>query len=278
MTNPLQQYFRHPELHIILPSKGRWWAEGSIDIPPNGELPVSSMSGSDDIAMRNADGLMNGDTTVRVVQSCFPSIKDAWEAPNIDMDTMFIAIRIASYGHQMDFETTCTACNAHLDYSVDLREVLGHIKLPNYDQPKTLDNLTFFLKPAPYKAINLDNQDMYQQQRAFLAIKNTGLTDDDREQIIKEALAKMAAITVNRLHDYIDKIIINDTITVTNKDHIKEFISNADVKTFNFIKDAVTNINAEYKLPSIPVVCDECGHADQREVTFDPASFFGKSS
>ena len=63
-TNPLSGFYRTPSVYIKLPSNGKYWPNDSIHIPPNGELPIRPMSGKDDILLKNADGLMNGATTV----------------------------------------------------------------------------------------------------------------------------------------------------------------------------------------------------------------------
>lgn len=276
--NPLTQYFRQPELHIQLPSQGKFWPKDSLYLPPNNEISIASMSGADDLALRNADSLMNGDATIRVIQSCCPNIKNAWDMPVIDADAVLIAIRIASYGHQMDSTTKCTKCNATLEYAVDLRYVLGNINYSNYDEPVSIDDLTIFLRPASYKIMNLINQDVYQQQKAIFALKDESLTQEQKNEIVKDALRRLTEITVNRMHEYIEKIILPNGDSVTESNYIKEFIANADRKTFDTINAAIKKKNEEYKLPKIPIKCEECGHEDTRDLQFDPSNFFASSS
>ena len=276
--NPLTQYFRQPELHMQLPSQGRFWPVDSLYLPPNQEISVASMSGADDLALRNADSLMNGDATVRVIQSCCHNIKNAWEMPAIDSDAILIAIRIASYGHQMDSATRCAKCNESIEYAIDLRYVLTNIQYANYDEPVVLDNLSIFLKPASYKIMNLINQDVYQQQRAIFALKDDSLSQEQKTEIMKQALKKLTEITVNRMHEYIDKIIVPDGTIVSDHNFIKEFITNIDRKNFDLINTEIKKKNDEYKLPKIPIKCDNCNHEDTRDLQFDPSSFFASSS
>ena len=75
MSKSLEKYYRQPQLHISLPSKGKWWPPGSIEFSANNELPVMPMTAKDEIAMKQPDALMNGQATVDVVQSCIPGIK-----------------------------------------------------------------------------------------------------------------------------------------------------------------------------------------------------------
>ena len=109
--NPLAKHFRQPVLYIKLPSNGRWWPEGSVDIPVTGEIPVYSMTAKDEITMKTPDALMNGSSTVHVIESCCPSIHNAWKMPAIDLDSILIAIRIASYGKEMEFTSDIIIAN-----------------------------------------------------------------------------------------------------------------------------------------------------------------------
>lgn len=276
--NPLTRYFRHPELHIQVPSQGRWWKEDSINIPPNNEIPVMAMTGIDDLSMKNADGLMNGETTVKVIQSCCPNIKDAWEMPSIDTDTVLIAIRIASYGELMQLSNKCLKCNEFYDFQIDLRYVLQTIEFPNYDEPVEVNDLTIFLRPSPYHVVNLNNQEIFQQQKTIISLGNAALSQEDKEKIVREAVTRLTNIAVKRISFYIDKIILPSGEAVTDKTFIQNFIDNCDQKTYNIIKTNITTKNQEYKLPKLPAKCEHCGNVENKEFAFDPASFFGISS
>ena len=100
-TNPLNKYFRQAAIHITLPSNG--------DYPPHvitpsatGEFPVMPMTAKDEIKFKTPDALMNGQGVVDVIQSCCPDIKDAWQIRSHDLDTILIAIRIATYGERAE--------------------------------------------------------------------------------------------------------------------------------------------------------------------------------
>ena len=114
-TNPLSGHFRQPAVYLQLPSRGQFWAPDSIDMPANGELPVYPMTAIDEITYRTPDALFNGQAVINVVQSCVPAIKDAWKIPNRDLNTLLVAIRIASYGHEMELTSTCPACRHESD-------------------------------------------------------------------------------------------------------------------------------------------------------------------
>ena len=131
-SNPLKQYFRQPAIYIRLPSDGQFYPKGALDMPANRELPVLPMTTMDEIRYRTPDALFNGTATVDVIQSCVPNILDAWTIPNVDIDTILIAIRIATFGHELTIGTQCPACSTESDWSVDLRSVMERIRAPDY--------------------------------------------------------------------------------------------------------------------------------------------------
>ena len=157
-NNPLRQYFRQPAIYIRLPSNGSFYPQGAIEIPPNGEFPVYPMTAIDEITYRTPDALFNGQAVVNVIQSCIPAIKDAWAVPTTDMDTILIAIRIASYGHEMDFSTQCPRCNEVTEQGIDLRSVLDTLKSPDYKKPITHGDIEIYFKPMTYQNYNENNQ------------------------------------------------------------------------------------------------------------------------
>ena len=77
-NNPLSQYFRQPSIYVKLPSGGQHYADGAIDMPANGELPVYPMTAIDEITYRTPDALFNGNAVTNVIKSCVPAIRDPW--------------------------------------------------------------------------------------------------------------------------------------------------------------------------------------------------------
>ena len=273
--NPLSKFYRQPAVYIRLPSDGRYWPEGSIEIPPNREIPVLPMSAKDDIAMRNADALMNGSTTVDIIQSCIPDIKDAWQTPSIDIDSLLIAIRLASYGNKMEFDTACAKCGEELSYESDLGQVLGSISIPDFDKPLEVNDLLIWFKPNNYTEMNDTNQQKYQQQRLVKSLTESKLGEEEMIKQFKQAVNELTLATIGKLSCFIDHIITPDGIKVSDKDQIREFVQNADQKMYNAIKDHLSSVNQEYKIKNIDIKCSACGHEDQRSFQFEPSNFFG---
>lgn len=280
VQNPLANYTRKPEIHVKLPSGGHWWPDGSINIPPNGEIPILAMTGHDDVIMRNADGLMNGASSVEVIQSCVPAIQNAWNGPNLDIEYLFIAIRIASYGTEMEMEGTCSKCKEVTQFGINLQTVLAQLTYPDYSVPLQVNGLTIFLKPATYQITNTISQEIFEQQRAILATESRELLLEQKQKIIKESIQKLSVLSISKMSEYIDHIRTPDGITVSEKDFIQEFIDGADRKTFDAIKKGIDNIRNNYGIPMLPFVCSntECQHHDEIRFEFDPGNFFEADS
>lgn len=113
-SNPLSQYFRQPAIYIKLPSQGNFYPDGALVAMPNGEYPVLPMTTLDEITYRTPDALFNGQAVVSVIESCMPNIKKGWAVPAVDLDTILVAIRIATYGNDLELSTICQIGRAHV--------------------------------------------------------------------------------------------------------------------------------------------------------------------
>ena len=276
--NPLKNYLRKPEIYIKLPSGGKWWPEGSIEIPPNEELPIMAMTGHDDLIMKNADGLMNGSTSVEVIQSCVPNIKNAWAGPNVDIEYLFIALRIASYGNELDVEKACSVCSETTKFGINLHGVLESLQFPDFNTTVQVGDLHFMLKPSTYEMSNLSAQKLYEQQRAILAAQSSELTIESREKILRDTIQKLGEISTNQMIEYIEYVILPDGSKVTNKEHIIEFINQSSRKDFDLLKKGIDEKNAQYSTPKIPFVCAASGHEESTQFEFNPSNFFAADS
>jgi hypothetical protein len=270
----LSKHFRQPKLFITLPSNGKWWPEGSITFPENKEIPVLSMTGKDDLILKNADALMNGSATVEMIQSCMPNIKNAWVVPRSDLDIIILAIRIATYGPSLKLESKCPHCNAINDNEVDCRWIMENIQQPNWDKVANIGELTFELRPLNFRDINSINIDSYEENRMLQQLAQQNLTSDQRAEIISKTMKKVAANLNIRLSASIAAIITPSFEKVTNQTEIIEFITQSDKEMFDKIKHMINEYVAEYKIPKLTVQCESCNQTYDTTIDFDPANFF----
>lgn len=276
--NPLSQYFRQPSIYIKLPSKGQYYPPGALEMPDNGELPVLPMTAIDEITYRTPDALFSGQAVVNVIHSCIPAIKNAWAIPSIDIDTILVSIRIASYGHDLNFATVCPACTNTDDYGVDLRTVLESIRSPDYTQPIRQGDIEIYFRPMTYKNLSDNNKVQFDEQRIFQSLNNT-TEEADAAQVtaMGQALKRMTEITVSALSQSI-MTIKTPTALVTEPEYIAEFMKNCDSGLFNRIQTYVVEHKSEAEMKPVLIKCANCSNEYQQAITLDMTNFFGRAS
>jgi hypothetical protein len=277
MTNPLSQYFRQPSIYIKLPSGGQNYPAGTLIMPPNNELPVYPMTAIDEITYRTPDALFNGQATVNVIQSCVPGILDAWSVPSIDLDTILIAIRIASYGHDMEFATTCPACNDTSERAIDLRTMLDALRAPDYSAHIDHGDLAIYFRPLSYKNLNDNSALQYEQQKLLQIIPDSTVSEADKMTALNQAFRQLTEITIRSLAISIVAIKTPQAM-VSELTHIEEFLKNCDRDLFNQIRDHVLKLREQSELQPLKLACTACNHQYEQVLTLDMASFFVPAS
>jgi hypothetical protein len=277
-SNPLRQFFRQPAIYVTLPSQGNHWPAGALDMPTNGELPVLPMTALDEIAYRTPDALFNGQAVVAVIQSCMPSILDAWHTPAVDLNAILVAIRIASYGHDMEFGTSCPACSTETDYTVDLRNILDGLKCADYSRPIRHGDLEIYLQPMNYLRQTETNKMQFEQQKRIQLIQtNSELTDQQKIEELNRSLIAITKLTTDALKWSVSAIRTPAAL-VTESEFISEFLDNCDRTLFEAIKKHIIELREGSEVQPLPIKCSECGHEYQQLLTMDQASFFEGAS
>jgi hypothetical protein len=276
-NNPLSQYFRQPAIYIKLPSQGNYYPPGALEMPTNGELPVLPMTAIDEITYRTPDALFSGQAVINVIQSCVPSIKDAWAIPSIDIDTILVAIRIASYGHEMQFATQCPKCTTTDEYGVDLRTVIDKIKAPDYSEGIKHGDIEIYFKPMTYKNLSDNNKIQFDEQRIFQAMPTDGEVDTKQIAAMSQALKKMTEMTVMALSQSIQTIKTPQAM-VSEPEYISEFMKNCDRGLFNRIQDYVIEHKTQAEMQPVNIKCGNCQNEYKQNITLDMTSFFGRAS
>jgi hypothetical protein len=277
-ANPLKQFFRQPAIYLRLPSQGQYWDSGTIDMPTNQELPVFPMTAIDEITYRTPDALFNGQAVVNVIQSCIPAIRDAWKIPGTDLNAILIAIRIASYGHEMDMTVKCPACDTESDFSADLRLMLDRLKCANYAGVLKQGDLEVTFTPISYLYQNQINLNQFEQQRKIQQIQmSEELTDEQKIEQLNATLQQITALTIETLKYSIASIRTPQSL-VTEPEFIQEFLVNCDRKFYTQIRDHIIDLRQEGEIGNIEIACPNCNHQWPQNLTLDQAAFFGVAS
>ena len=277
-NNPLKQYFRQPSIYVRLPSGGKFYPTNAIEIPENAEFPVYPMTAVDEITYRTPDALYNGQAVVSVIESCVPAIKNAWEMPVVDLDSLLVAIRIASNGHEMPFESTCPKCNNVDSHALDLRVVLDNLKAADYSIPIEHGDLKIYFKSMSYKHMSENNKSQYAAHRMLQQLPSQ--TDDavaDRAAKYNEVLKMITDITINALAQSI-AVIVTPTARVTEYEYILELLNNCDKRVFAQIRDYVIAAKEGAEIKPLDLTCSSCKHEFKQAVTLNMSDFFGAAS
>lgn len=275
--NPLKQFFRQPSIYIRLPSDGQFWGEGSLVMPVNRELPVLPMTAIDEITYRTPDALYNGQAVVSVIESCIPNIKDAWQCPTVDLDTILVAIRIASFGHAMAMTTKCPKCETEADYEVDLRNIIDNLKPADYSQIVELPDMQIYFKPLNYKQTTDNSIRQFEEQKVLNVIPDSELAEDEKLARLNQAVSNLTQLTVDTLAQCIS-MIRTPAAQVYEYEYIHEFLRNAPSHTFDQIRDHVISLRESNEIKPLKITCGECSNVYDQAITLDQSNFFANAS
>ena len=279
-SNPLAMFMRQPKIYISLPSGGKYWPEGSLEMPDNNQLAVYSMTARDELLLNVPDALMNGQAVVEVIQNCVPSIKNAWDTPSIDVDVILIAIRLATYGEMMT--TPVKFSEVEMDYKVDLRTVMDQLmRTISWDTAVEIsDQLTVYVKPLSYKRLTDTAIQTFETQKIMQLANDQNVEEAQKLELFKESFRKLSGATIGVVSDSIYKV---DSVNGSTEDpkFIKEFAENIDKDIFNKVQAHLEKLRDQNTIKPIKIAVTE----EMREqgitdefvefpLVFDPSTFF----
>jgi hypothetical protein len=277
-ANPLRQFFRQPGIYLRLPSNGKHWPPGTLDLPVSNELPVYPMTAIDEITYRTPDALYNGQAVVNVIKSCIPNIIDPWSIPSIDIDAILIAIRIASYGHEMNINTTCPACSTEAEYTLDLRIVMDQLRSADYSKSILQNDLEIHFRPLNYKHLTDNSLRQFEEQKVLNILPDTEMPESEKMQRLNQAVLKLTDLTIQTLAMSISVIKIGQDTMVTEPEYIIEFLQNCDTQKFTQIRDHAIALREQSDIKPLDLKCTGCNHSYQQIFQLDQANFFAAAS
>lgn len=108
-VNPLNDYFRKPEVSVRLPA-GAWYKDGEVEFNMSGEVDVYSMLPADEIMLTNPDALVTGSAISEILKSCVPAVKRPEDLFYPDVNALLLAIQKATYGTKITQGAICPKC------------------------------------------------------------------------------------------------------------------------------------------------------------------------
>lgn len=272
--NPLQQFFRQPKIYIKLPSMGVYNRAGTIQGDVS-NIPIFGMTGMDEILMKTPDALLSGESTVKVIESCCPAIRDAWEVSSVDMDILLVAIRIATFGDSMEISNTCTECKSENEYSVNLTSLIEYFDNFYYNNKIVLPSMIIKIQPLNYRQtthFSMKNFAFQQQLSQIISIKD----EEERASILNRIFNDLSLMQ-NEIYGLSIESIDVGSNTVTDRAFITDFLNNCDADVINIIKKHINDTRDSLEMPPFDVKCENCGHETKVSVNLDQSSFFARA-
>ena len=279
-SNPLNKYFRQPAVYVSLPTGGNY-PPHVIEHSKTGELGVMPMTAKDEIRFKTPDAIMNGEGVVEVIQSCVPSIKDAWQVKSYDLDTILIAIRIATYGETMDINFNVPIANEQASNTLNLPAILEEIQRQEIKNECTLkDGLKVQVRPLTYKDMTSTALRTFQQQKMYSTVQDSKLGDEEKVKKFNEAFKSLTELSMSLLLRNIEKITTPEGTEVTDPVQIKQFVENANATVITELQDELNLLRIQGSTKPVKLKATEeqikkgAPATYEVPVTFDTANFF----
>ena len=279
-ANPLNKYFRQPAIYVSLPS-GNNYPPHVVTPSQTGELGIMPMTAKDEIRFKTPDALMNGQGVVDVIQSCVPDIKDAWQIKSHDLDTILVAIRVATYGETMEINFNVPGANETVAHTINLPAILDELQKTKVDSNITLsDGLKVTVRPLTYKDMTSTSLQTFQQQKMYSAIQDSQLADEEKAKRFNDAFKALTDLNANILLKNIEMITMQDGTEITDPAHIKEFVENANATLIKEVENKLMELRGQGAVKPLKMKATEeqikkgAPVTYEVPVTFDTSNFF----
>ena len=272
-NNPLKQYFRRPAIYLKLPSGGKLYAPGVVNIPESGELAVYPMTAIDEISSKTPDALYNGTAMADIIKSCIPDIKDPWSINSMDLDAILIAIKSAAGGDDMSISSECPSCKEVAEYGVNLIGILSQLKSADYEKELTINELSIKFRPLSYKEMNEAGTSQMEAQRIFMMLEKEE-NEAVRAEKTQEALRFITEVTMRILSNTVTHVRTPNAF-VEEKEYILDFLKNCDRETYIAIRDYNASLKAQTEIKPLKIKCIHCQHEYEQQFTLNTSDFFG---
>jgi hypothetical protein len=276
-NNPLQQYFRTPKVFVKLPSNGAYNKPEDIEFSANQEVGICALTVIDQLLLKTPDALLNGETLLQVIKSCVPAIKNVKALTQPDINALVIGIRVASNGSKFEFDAMCPSCQAENKMEINLNHYLDSIQTIEENKTVELNNeLVIYVKPYNFEQRNLQLLNEFDEKKAVKIIEmNEQMSETEKLTELSRHVNAMASRTFDIVANSISKIFIKGSNqTVTDQNHISEFIKGISKDQAEAIMNAIKELNNSGVGKTTKLKCEKCEHEWEQEIDFDPSSFF----
>lgn len=277
-NNPLSKFYRTASLSVKLPSRGKYYTDGIVQFDDYEELSILPMTAQDEVLLQNPDALLSGEAVVSVIKSCVPSVIHPKKLLSCDIDTLLVAIRVASYGDTATMSTKCVKCSESNTFTMNLDTLLNHNATLEDNYDVVLENsLTVFLTPGRYETIVKQQRAAFQNIKLEQAVKNPDLSDEQRLSILSQVFAQISKFNYEMVLESIAKVVFTDdegaVIEITNRSNIGDWVNNINKNTVDKIEAKIKEINGIGIQKTMTATCSKCEHVWEAPIEFNPVNF-----
>lgn len=273
-SNPLQKYFRQPKIYLELPTRGKYYPPGMINGDPH-KLPVFGMTAMDEIMFKTPDALFSGEATVSVIKSCIPSITNPWLMPQLDIDAVLVALRIATYGQTLETEFKCKSCNEENKFDLDLSKTLDYFLNIEYEDQVHIGPLIVNLRPLTYKEVTEINLQSFELRKRLYQGSIESASEADKNKLLDELYKKIAELNVQGFKKAIASVEAEEGV-VSDPQQIQDWIKNSDKEFFDKIREHLEANNKRWNFQTQKVQCAHCETENTVSIGLDNSDFFVK--
>jgi len=275
----LSKYYRTPKLYVRVPSQGAF--NPDIEQSMSNELAVMAMTGRDETMIKNPDALLNGEAITSVIKSCVPGITEPKELPITDIDTLLVAIKIATHGDEHEISANCPKCKTETRGVVNLRNILPTAKMLESEYPIKLDTgVIVYIKPYTYALQTEVALAAFDEAKTLQNLTREKEINAESMSVYNKSFRKMAEMSVSMLARSIIKVVTPEGDEVTDPNEIFAFVQNIDsgaAKRIDAVLEKINSLDIDKKI-SFTCEKENCKHEWTTEIEFNAADFFAGGS
>jgi hypothetical protein len=237
------------------------------------------MTARDELQLKSPDALLNGEAVKNVLRNCVPDVADVGEIPTIDLDTILVAIRMATYGDSMEMEVT-HQCDEKTEHTSNVELNLGQLldtvtyhsgELVQIPMP---NRLVAVIRPYTMSDRNKISMASWEQMSRM---QQVDATETDMKKKMTEAGAsvnKLIDVTLDIVANSVIKVVTPEGDEVTDRKFIRDWVVNLEKSDYNILDTGIKGLMDMGIAKKVKLKCDGCGQEFDAPINFNPSDFF----
>jgi len=278
-ANPLAGFFRKPGISVKLPSGVGFYPQEMVELTPTGELEIFPLTLADELILKTPDALLNGAALEQVVISCAPGVKQPKRLLSPDLDVILLGMRYATYGNILNVESKCPKCGTENSYSINIQQCLDAVTVMEHVLEVHLDNgLRVIVQPFDFEAAIKAAAAGFEQAKMIQILQRDDFSEQQKMIELIKITRKMSELQALLVASGIQEVILPDGSTVRDPQMILEWVTNTSRGDLELLEQEIKKLNMAGVPREHEVKCTNCGNQWKAELSYDPTSFFAKSS